>query len=113
MLVLSLAFGPEVQQEDSLNHVIVLNFLAFLISRSVREALVAAEEEIREVNLILAFLGVDYLSIVENLKSETPVDTLILQVSAILLKTNVQAGHGCVSRGNEDLLFENDTVLGR
>ena len=40
-------------------------------------------------------------------------DTLILQVSSILLKTNVQAGHGCVSRGNEDLLLENDTVLGR
>ena len=67
MLVLSLALGPEVQQEDSLNHVIVLDFLAFLISRSVREALVAAEEEIREINLILAFLGVDDLSIVENL----------------------------------------------
>lgn len=81
LLIDSFALGPFIQIEQRLNHVVVLDLVA-LCSSLVSQALVAAEHEVRQSDLIVASLRVDGLAIVEHVDAEV-LGLVLLQLTLL------------------------------
>lgn len=110
--VCGFAFREHMKLKDGLNYIVVLDLFP-VFARAIKKALVAAEQEVRQIYLTHAALSKNYFVVVENLKAEMSLLAQFFEILTVLTKTDVQVCHRGLGRRNEDFLFENDAVLRR
>jgi len=77
-----------------------------------RKSSIRPEKEVRQVDLIPAILLRDQLAVVEDLKLVILKQVSILEIGTVLAETDVHANRGVLLWLHDDLLFENDSILG-
>ena len=86
--VCGFAFREHVKLKDGLNYIVVLDLFP-VFARAIKKALVAAEQEVRQIYLTHAALSKNYFVVVENLKAEMSLLAQFFEILTVLTKTDV------------------------
>ena len=90
----------------------MLHFFIFFF-RTFGQSSVAAEIEVRQVDLVDAFLGVNHLAVVQNVKLDIPLQTCFSKVLPIFLKFDIKGGICAFCLCQIELFFKNGAIFGR